>query len=204
MSHHSSARIDLAFGNSALLLFIQGIEYLVGAISDHNPLSLSLAFPLGKRSGGWSLSPGWLQNDQVSSHLLDSISPTRIIVSIEKAFKSIDWQYMLKVLERMGFGMVFRQWISLLYSNPRVAIRLGISTSTFFSVNRGIRQGCPLSLFLFALMMEPLAVALRSSREVEAIRVGNIDEGLALYADDLLLFLKHPGESLKAALLSRV
>lgn len=50
-------------------------------------------------------------------------------------------------------------------------------------------------------MMEPLAVALRASGEVKAIGVGTIDEGLALYADDLLLFLRHPRESLEAALL---
>lgn len=71
-SHRSSARIDLAFGNSALLPYLQGIKYLAGGISDHNPLSLSLAFPMGKRSRSWKLSPGWLQNDRVASHMLES------------------------------------------------------------------------------------------------------------------------------------
>lgn len=49
-------------------------------------------------------------------------------------------------------------------------------------------------------MMEPLAVALRSSSEVKAIRVGTIKECLALYADYMLLFLEDPGSSLQAAL----
>lgn len=101
--------------------------------------------------------------------LLGPDAGTRIVVSIdiEKAFDSVDWGYMLRVLEVMGFGRIFRQWIALLYSNPRVAIRLGQNTSPFFSVCRGTRQGCPLSPFLFALMMEPLAVALRSSGLLE-------------------------------------
>lgn len=129
--------------------------------------------------------------------------PAKVAVSIdiEKAFDSVDWQYMHKVLENMGFGPGFRCWVNLLYSAPRMAVRLGTMVSDFFQIGRGTRQGCPLSPFLFALMMEPLARALRHSEEVQAIRVGSINECIALYADDLLLFLKDPGLSLRAALL---
>lgn len=49
--------------------------------------------------------------------------------------------------------------------------------------------------------MEAIARALRQSGRVGTIQVGNIKECLALYADDLLLFLKDPGPSLRAALL---
>ena len=49
-------------------------------------------------------------------------------------------------------------------------------------------------------MMEPIAIALRAAGEVKALRVGSIDECLALYADDMLLFLQDPKESLVAAL----
>lgn len=65
-------------------------------------------------------------------------------------------------------------------------------------MGRGTRQDFPLSPFLFALMMEPLAVALRLSWEVKAVRVGTIDKGLVLYANDLLLYLKDLRESLTA------
>lgn len=100
----------------------------------------------------------------------------------------------------MGFGPNFWRWITLLYSDPRTVIRLGLLTSEPFVVGRGTRQGCPLSPFLFALMMEPIARALRQSREVGAIQVGSIQENLTLYADDLLLFLRDPRTSLQAAL----
>lgn len=48
--------------------------------------------------------------------------------------------------------------------------------------------------------MEPLAIALRSSQDIGAIQVGSIWECLALCANDLILFLRDPRQSLKAAL----
>lgn len=88
----------------------------------------------------------------------------------------------------------------MLYNHPKVTIRLGTSTSDFFEVGRGTRQGCPLSPFLFAIALEPLAVALRSASAIKSIRVGTIEESLALYADDMLLFLDDPRDSLRTAL----
>lgn len=50
--------------------------------------------------------------------------PTRVLVSIdiEKAFDSLDWQYMHKVLERMDFLPHFRMVVALLYSSPQVIL----------------------------------------------------------------------------------
>lgn len=55
----------------------------------------------------------------------------------------------------------------MLFRHPRVAVRMGSSISDSFEVRRGTRQGCPLSPFLFALAMEPLAVTFRSSGEMQ-------------------------------------
>lgn len=63
-----------------------------------------------------------------------------------------------------------------------------------------MRQGYPLYPALFALVMEPLAIAIRQSTEVCGIKVGSIIEKWALYTDDLILFLHDPGPSLHAAL----
>lgn len=119
-------------------------------------------------------------------------------LDMAKAFDSVDWNYMSAVLRHMGFGDAFRTWISLLYSKPMAAIKLGMSVSQQFTVGRGTRQGCPLSPSLFAIAIEPLAIALRKSPDVKALEVGGIRECTALYADDMLLFLQDPGPSLEA------
>lgn len=92
---------------------------------------------------------------------------------------------MHRVLESMGFGPNFRRWVTLLYSGPRTAIQLGCSVSDPFDVGRGTRQGCPLSPFLFSLIMEPMVRALHQSSDVGAIQVGTIRESLALCAKEL-------------------
>lgn len=61
--------------------------------------------------------------------------------------------------------------------------------SNAFPLGRGTRQGCPLSPGLFALVVEPLAIALRAETGVRGIVVGEIEEKVSLYADDTLLYL---------------
>lgn len=68
-THCSLARINLAFGNPSLLSLLHNTDYLAGGLSDHNPLSITLAFPTGSGRGACRLYTGWLQVDQISSHL---------------------------------------------------------------------------------------------------------------------------------------
>lgn len=86
-----------------------------------------------------------------------------------------------------------------MYKCPVTQIKIGGMLSKALPVQCGTRQGCPLSPFLFALVMEPLATGIRKSTTVTGIQ-GSINEKLALYADDLVLFLNDPGPSLREAL----
>lgn len=69
-----------------------------------------------------------------------------------------------------------------------------------FSVSRGCRQGCPLSPLLFSLVIEPLAVAVRTNANIHGIKIGPEEHHISLYADDVLLYLKYPETSTDAIL----
>lgn len=84
---------------------------------------------------------------------------------------------------------------------PSAAIRLGGRLSSVFELARGTRQGCPLSPALFAIAMEPVAEALHVSPHIKGLRLAWLEERVALYADDLLLFLNDASSSLQGALL---
>lgn len=118
----------------------------------------------------------------------------------EKAFDSVEWRFLWNVLQRFNFGPRFISWIKMLYSHPTARVHTNGQLSPPFSLERGTRQGCPLSPGLFALAIEPLAILLRTSPELGGIKVGPLTERLSLYADDALLYLPDASTSLSSAL----
>lgn len=100
----------------------------------------------------------------------------------------------------MGFGGNFVHMVKVLYSKPSALVLTGQLTSALFPVSRSFRQGCPLSPALFALSLEPLAQMIRQSVTMQPISVGRTSHHLALYADDVLVFMENPVQSLQTLL----
>ena len=111
----------------------------------------------------------------------------------------MEWPYLFYTLKRFGFGNIFISWIKLLYTSPFARVRTNNDYSDYFPLERGIRQGCPLSPLLFAIAIEPLAKALRSSQMLGISR-GGIEHRVSLNADDLLVFLSSPDKSIPLVL----
>ncbi len=127
-------------------------------------------------------------------HILDFADshPTPCAVfslDAEKAFDSLEWNYMWAVLQCFGFGEHFVSMIKTLYHSPAASVITGNIISPSFPLQRGTRQGCPLSPLLFCLALEPLAQAIRKS-EV-SIKIHDHNHCISLYADDIILYLDH-------------
>ena len=92
-------------------------------------------------------------------------------------------------------------WFKLFYSNISSCIQNNGWSSEFFSLSRGVRQGCPLSPYLFILCAEVLANAVRKDENIRGINIANVECKLSQYADDTTMILDGSELSLSRTLL---
>ena len=114
-----------------------------------------------------------------------------VAIDFEKAFDSLDHTYLLKVLNAFNFGPSFIQWIRTLYTNISSCIINNGFTSDYFAVDRGVRQGDPLSPILFILGLEILACSIRQNEKIQCIQIGKSEVKVTLFADDMTCFLRN-------------
>ncbi len=107
----------------------------------------------------------------------------------EKALDRVEWGYLFECLERFRLSPKFIKWVKLPHNSPKFSVCTKNISSQYFLLQRGTRQGCPISPFLFATAVEPLAVALHSSPKIHGITRGGTEHKLPFYADDLLLYI---------------
>lgn len=137
-------------------------------------------------------------------HYLNTYKNPALIVSLdaEKAFDRVEWSFLFLLLEKFGLGPNFINIIKTFYSDPVATVNTNGLMSDGFPVRRGCRQGCPLSPLLFILFIQPLAEAIRINPDISGVRVGDENRTISLFADDILLYLNKPEESIPAVLKS--
>ena len=108
-----------------------------------------------------------------------------------KAFDTVSIEFVIKVLDKFGFGAIFINWISTLYNGIESTLSINNVLGEFFSVSRSVRQGCPLSMALFIIFQEPFYRALESSPIIRPLSLpGNYQQKLIGYADDTNILVR--------------
>ena len=91
-------------------------------------------------------------------------------LDIEKAYDHVNWEALLDLLKRMGFGEKWCRWIRTCISTVQFSILINGAPADFFGSTRGLRQGDPLSPMLFSVMMEVLSKMLKRVEGAGLIR----------------------------------
>ena len=101
-----------------------------------------------------------------------------IKLNIAKAYDKLRWEYLQEMLKDFGFCREWIEWVMGLVSSPFLSILLNGSPTRVFSPSRGIRQGDPLSSFLFILVAEGLSRLIHSQAGLGRIRGLSFCEGM--------------------------
>jgi hypothetical protein len=102
----------------------------------------------------------------------------------ERAFDSLEHNFIFKCLEHLNFGNSFIQWIKLFYKSAQSAVINNGYISDFFPIERGVRQGCPLSSSLFVVCIEFLSQTVHEDKIIKGITINNKEIKQTLFADD--------------------
>ena len=110
-----------------------------------------------------------------------------VFLDWEKAFDRVRQDKLLEALERLEVDQKMIKAIQSLYNKPQFAVNIGGKKSEWKTQTRGIRQGCPLSPYLFVLLMTVLFRDVHKDLNLTRGVWGPISFTELLYADDTVL-----------------
>lgn len=113
-------------------------------------------------------------------------------IDMSKAFDSVQWSFLLNVLQALGLPGKFIDWISLCITSASFSVQVNGKLAGYFQCKRGLRQGCSLSLYLFVICMNVLSKLIDEAAVRGTIgyhpRYRSIDLTHLCFANDLMIF----------------
>ena len=100
----------------------------------------------------------------------------------------------------MGIEVTYHNIIKAIYDKPTVNIFLNGEKLKAFLLKSGTKQGCLLSPWLFNVVLEVLATAIREEKEIKGIQIGKEEVNLSLFADDTILYIENSNDSTRKLL----
>lgn len=133
------------------------------------------------------------ENIRLISDIMDYTKSQKIpgiLVSLDfqKAFDSLEWPFIMKTLDKFNFGSSMKRWVSTFYENIESAVINNGFATNWFRPSKGVRQGCPLSPYLFILSTEILSQKIRQDSSIKGIKLLGNEIKLSQFADDTNLF----------------
>ena len=92
-------------------------------------------------------------------------------MDIEKAFVSLDHNFLISTWEKYCFSQNFVLWVKILLNDQESCVINGSKTTKYFMLGRGARQSDPISAFLFILALEILFVLIKTKPDITRLTI---------------------------------
>ena len=137
-----------------------------------------------------------IANECVDSKVKNKIPGVICKLDIKKAYDHVNWEALLDLLKRMGFGVRWCRWIHTCISTVQFSVLFNGSPTDFFGSSRSLKQGDPLSPMLFLVMMEVFSKMMKRAEGAGLLRGfrvagrqgGGVGVSHLLFVDDTILF----------------
>ena len=107
---------------------------------------------------------------------------------------------MIKTLQKMGIEGTYLNIVEAICDKQKANFILNGEKLKAFTLRSGTRQRCPLSPLLFNIVLEVLASAIREEKEIKGIQIREEEVKLSLFADDMILYIENPKDSIRKLL----
>ncbi|WMV09897.1 hypothetical protein MTR67_003282 [Solanum verrucosum] len=117
-----------------------------------------------------------IASEYVDSRLKGAEAGVMCKLDIEKTYGHVNWRFLLNTLRQMGFGEKWLKWIDFCIKTVKFSVLVNGEPVGFFGYERGLRQGDPLSPFLFILAMEGFDSMMRialQNRWIKGFEIGD-------------------------------
>ena len=121
---------------------------------------------------------------------MQNIPDILVTMDLEKAFDSLDHDFLSCALKKFGFGDSFINWIETLLNDQQSCVINGDFATQYFTLKRGTRQGYPISAYLFIIALEVLFALIKNKVDIKGIDLLDNTCLFTAYTDDLTFFLK--------------
>ena len=142
-------------------------------------------------NGRFICETGRLISDLIEVSDVFNINGFLVTMDIEKTFDSLNHSFLLAVLKKFGFGTSFINWIETILNKPESCVINSGKTTQYFQLNRGARQGDPISAYLFILVMEVLFTLIKNNEKIQGLDILNYRFLYSAHADDSTFFLRN-------------
>ena len=133
---------------------------------------------------------GRLISDIIEVCDIEKLSGYLMTIDFKEAFDSMNHAFLIATLKKYGFGDNFTDWIKILLNNQESCVINGGHTTKYFKLERGARQGDPISAYLFILALEIFFIMIKTNKNTHGLNIFDHEYLYTAYADDATFFLE--------------